>query len=747
MKIKRHGRSLAMLLSLALLMTIPAMAAGTMGDEIGGYNAQMISGVELARGVYWTGNDYRTENYIECAADSDVYPIAVSRDMLCSSGSLLAMAKQLEEEGMHVVAGINGDYFNLSSLVPVGIVVQDGVLRSSCDGVPAVGFNEDGSAVFGRPALDMQLHVGELSRRIATVNKLRGKGFALFTEDFAATTKNTGKGWDVICTADDALHMKGSVTLTVEEVLESGDAIEIPEGKLVLSLSEDADDWLKEALELLQPGTEFQIETSCAEDWEDVQSAVGSLYKLITEGEIESDLERGLSPRTAVGVKADGTLVLYTIDGRQSGHSVGATLEQVAKRMLELGCVEASVMDGGGSTNLSALLPGDASISQVNSPSEGRARNVVNFIFLVTELEPTGQVSRLAVYPLDGLQILSGASAPLTVKAVDANGFAAAVPSGVRLTVPPSIGAVRDGVFYAGGAGSGKITASAAGLESGELTVHVVDTPDELTVYGERYGKVVESLTLEPGQEVDLRVVAKANHLQLIADDLCFGWELEPEAGIVDETGHLTAAETDGEGVLTVYAGERAVYIPITVKRPVPFDDVREEDWFYDAVKYVYEQELLSGTGDGLFAPNSDMSRSMLVTVLWRMAGSPETDAETHFEDVKPEDWFAQAVSWAAETGVVNGVTPECFAPSDPLTREQIAAMLYRYHTIVCGMRAESGTLSDFPDGDAVSDWAKESVSWATAQKIISGRGGGRIQPVEKATRAEVATMIMRYLG
>lgn len=745
MKKLNHIRCLALLLSLTLLLSGTAFA-GSMGDGIGGYTVEMNTGVALTRGVYWAGSDYRTEHYIECAPGSAVYPVTVSGETLCSSASLAAMAAQLEEDGLHVIAGINGDYFNMTSLVPVGIVVQDGILRSSCDGVSAFGLREDGSAVLGRPALNMQLLLNGQSRPLATLNKSRGPGFALFTDDFAATTKNTGKGWDIICTLTGEIRTKCVLDLTVEEVLESDGAIEIPEGKVVLSLVEDADPWLTEMLDALQPETAFQIEISCDEDWEDVQYAVGSLHKLVTGGVMESGLEKSVGPRTAVGQKADGTLVLYTVDGRQSGHSLGASMEQLAQRMIELGCVEAGIMDGGGSTNLSAILPGDGILSQVNSPSGGSARKVVNYIFLVTEEKPTGTAERLALYPLEGLNMLVGAEAELTAKAADKNGYAAAVPNNVELTGAAQLGLLLGNVFHAKKAGTGKITASAPGLKAASVPVTVVDTPDELTVYGERYGKVVEELTLEPGQEVDLRAVAHSNHVQLIADDLCFGWELEPTAGTVDATGHLTASETEGEGVLTVWAGECAVYIPITVKRPVPFDDVQEDDWYYDAVKYVYEQELFSGTGDGLFTPNGEMNRAMLVTVLWRMSGMPQTTEQSKFEDVEMDAWYAQSVAWAAENGVVSGITETSFAPTQPLTREQIAAMLHRYHTKVLGESAESGALTDFPDGDAVSGWAVESVGWATREGIITGREGGYIQPTEPATRAEVAIMLMRYL-
>ena len=746
MKKKGLWRVFALILCAALL---PASAsAAVLGDRLGGYEAQMRPGVTLSRGSYWTGSDYRTENYVSCAPDCGVYPVAVSRETLCSSGSPAEAAALLEAEGLHVLAGVNGDYFNMTGLAPVGIVIRGGILRSSCDGVGAVGFDGNGGVLFGRPALDMELCVGGECVRIEALNKPRGAGIAVYTDDYAEKPLAVGEGVNVICTADEAFTASCTVSLTAEAVQET-ETLSVPAGKVVLSLSADADEGLRAFFGALTPETVFEICISCAEGWENVDSAVGSLYKLVTDGQVEPELEKTLSPRTAVGVRADGSLVLYTVDGRQSGYSVGATMEQTARRMKELGCVEAGALDGGGSTALAAVRPGESALSYVSQPSEGKARKVVNYIFLVCPDAPAGAAERLTLYPLEGLCRMKGASAALTVRASDRNGRACAVPDGTADAVRGGRGPVRDGVFTAKNAGSGSVSASCGSLRGASVPVTVAETPSELTVYGERYGKEVRSLTLEPGQEVDLTAEAKLNHVRLIADDLCFSWALSPEVGTVDETGHLTASAAGGDGVLTVSAGTRSVEIPIHVPRPVPFEDVAGGDWFYGAVKFVYENGLFSGTGENVFSPQESMSRAMLAAVLWRVSGTPEPDGEAPFADVPPEAWYASPVAWAAENGVVNGVSETEFSPDAPLTREQIAVMLYRYHTALRAgsAEAETGDLAAFPDGDAVSAWAAEAVGWAARTGIISGREDGSICPADSASRAEVAVMLMRYLS
>ena len=743
---KRISGFAALLACVALLLTLPATAL-SLGEPIGGYAAALVQGAELARGVYWTGGDYRTENYIERAPASGVYPIAAGWDTLSSRGSLFEMAERLEAEGKHVLAGVNGDFFNMRSGVPVGVVIENGLLRASCDGLAAVGFLPDGSTVIGRPALEMRLEVGGTEYPVTALNKPRSAAFALYTDEYAPTTMNEGAGRDYICTVSDELKTRCDVVLTVEDCLESDGPVTIPEGKLVLSLSGDANEWMRAAADGIEPGAALTLRIDCAPGWDEVDSAVGCLYKLVTEGKIEEKLERSLSPRTAVGVKADGTLVLYTVDGRQSGLSVGASLEQVASRMLELGCVEAGALDGGASTSLCAVRPGESSLTQINSPSEGSARDAANFVLLVTEDAPTGYAERLTLYPLDGLQMLVGARAPVTVKASDENGYPVQIPLSIKPEVTVGVGSVRSGVFFAERAGDGTITAAFGGLPKASIPVRVVESPDKLTVYGERYGREVKSLTLEPGQEVDLRAVAEHGHVKLLATDECFTWTLDPKAGEVDDTGHLTASATGGSGLLTVSAGDTYVEIEITVPRPIPFADVTKDDPYYEAVCYAYKNELFNGVDDDRFAPLKTMNRAMIVTVLWRVSGTPAPAASARFADVQPDSWYGEAVAWAAESGVVEGVSETEFRPIGDLTREQITAMLCRYDRLLHGETAGGGAFDGFPDAETVSAWAAESVAWAVGRGILTAREDGLLHPGSPATRAEVAEMLMRYLG
>ena len=495
----------------------------------------------------------------------------------------------------------------------------------------------------------------------------------------------------------------------------------------------------------LTEGDTLTLRVSCAPGWENVESAVCILYPLIENGQLldTQGASAGVAPRTAVGIRADGSVVLYTVDGRQSGYSIGAGLGTVAKRLQELGCITAGALDGGASTQLRAVLPGETELGAINRPSGSTARNVVNYIFLVTDAKPTGTPARLALYPLD-IDALPGAEIPLTVKAVDENGYPAPVPGDIAWGITGGLGKVVDGVYYAEGNGSGVLTVFASGVASASIPLSVIAEPESLSVYGEQYGKQISSLTLEPGQEVDLTARAIANHVVLDSTDNCFVWSLDPSVGTVDDTGHLTPGNTSGSGTLTVHVGSLTERIPITVQTGLPFRDVSAADPRFDAMKYVYDHQLFNGTGDNAFEPDAIMTRGMLVTVLWRMNGEPAVESWPDFRDVSKDDWYGPAVAWAVERGIVEGISSTQFAPLDELTKEQIVTILWRYDGEPEARKTELSEASLI----GVSPYAREAMLWAlTPEHRLLDRENENSAPQAAMSRSGVADVLMRYLS
>ncbi len=184
--------------------------------------------------------------------------------------------------------------------------------------------------------------------------------------------------------------------------------------------------------------------------------------------------------------------------------------------------------------------------------------------------------------------------------------------------------------------------------------------------------------------------------------------------------------------------------VPSEEEAALGFMDVAESDWFFNSVKYAKENKLMSGISETEFAPNASVTRAMLVVVLHRIEGEPKT-GDAAFSDVASGQWYTNAVAWAANEGIVNGVGNGKFAPNADITREQIATILYKYSQKKNPVEAASiGIIA--PDRDKISDWAVEGMSWAVAEKLITGKDGGVLDPGGKATRAEIATILMRFL-
>lgn len=172
-----------------------------------------------------------------------------------------------------------------------------------------------------------------------------------------------------------------------------------------------------------------------------------------------------------------------------------------------------------------------------------------------------------------------------------------------------------------------------------------------------------------------------------------------------------------------------------------PFTDVRPGDWFHDSVKYMYESGLMIGTDSTLFSPEVITTRGMFATILWRLEGSPSPQKAAGFADVRAGDYFFDAVAWASEQGVVLGYSDTSFGPNDPISREQAAAMLYRY----AGSPAAANHLRGFSDASAASDYAVSALSWAVERRIMQGKGDGILDPGGNAVRAEIAAMVERF--
>lgn len=224
---------------------------------------------------------------------------------------------------------------------------------------------------------------------------------------------------------------------------------------------------------------------------------------------------------------------------------------------------------------------------------------------------------------------------------------------------------------------------------------------------------------------------------------------------VTDSSGKEVAVTPNDDGTYTFVQPSGKVTITVTFRQlnsvsdcprdescpMAPFIDADRDAWYHDGVHYCVEHGLMMGTSQTTFAPDIVTTRGMIVTILWRLEGSPIVDASLDFDDVKAEDWYGEAVRWADSVGVVTGYGNGKFGPNDTITREQMAAMLWRY----AGSPKVDGTLASFTDGAQTSSWAQSAMIWAVEQGLIAGVGNDQLEPTGQATRAQAATILMRF--
>ena len=227
------------------------------------------------------------------------------------------------------------------------------------------------------------------------------------------------------------------------------------------------------------------------------------------------------------------------------------------------------------------------------------------------------------------------------------------------------------------------------------------------------------------------------------------GYELD-ELTVTDKNGDSVKLTDKGDGKYTfkMPASKVTVEAVFTAAKVegLPFTDVTSGDWFYDAVAYVYDKGMMEGTTDTTFAPTMNLTRSMIAQVLYNLEERPEAPGAAGFTDVAAGAWYADAVNWAAARGIVKGYDTGAFGPEDSVTREQLAAILYRYAQAKGYDTTQGGmAVREFSDSASISDWAQTAMSWAVNAQVLSGKGNGVLDPQGTATRAEVAQMLMNF--
>ena len=222
------------------------------------------------------------------------------------------------------------------------------------------------------------------------------------------------------------------------------------------------------------------------------------------------------------------------------------------------------------------------------------------------------------------------------------------------------------------------------------------------------------------------------------------GYELT-SLTVTDRSGNRVTVTANPDGTYRfVMPASQVTVSAAFAPAQLPFTDVTEANWYYDEVYYVWANGLMQGTSATTFGPNVDTTRAMVVTILWRLEGEPASGYDMDYSDVAGGAWYAGAVRWATEHGIVNGSEGQ-FYPGGIVTREQLAAMLYRYAQYKGYDLTAGGDLSGFADAGAVSGWAETSLAWAVGQGLLQG-SDSQVDPQGSAIRAQTAAILMRFM-
>ena len=304
----------------------------------------------------------------------------------------------------------------------------------------------------------------------------------------------------------------------------------------------------------------------------------------------------------------------------------------------------------------------------------------------------------------------------------------------------PSVAKVENGVVTALACGTAVITATTQ--DGNHTATCAVTVRPDIPPANPNYRITVEAT--QGGTVTADPTAAKAGTTVTLTPVPDRGYQVGAVA-VTDRFGDAVAVTEQADGTYTFTMPNGQVTVTVTFEQaPLPFHDVTEGDWFYDAVRCAYENSLMDGVGDNLFAPNSQTTRAQLVTILHRLAGQPAVSGDLIFTDVEAGTWYADAVAWAAENGIVNGTTDTTFAPGEDITREQLVTVLYRYAESKGYDVSASADLSGYPDAGQVQDYAQPAMAWAVAEGIVEGVDGN-LNPTGDATRAQIATILMRF--
>ncbi|MCL2367232.1 MAG: phosphodiester glycosidase family protein [Oscillospiraceae bacterium] len=756
--------SLALIIILSLMLSVISVAFA-LGDVVYTDTRMLADNLELRNSISWHGTHGRTEHFaLTMTGAGDARPIIMKGDTVFGTTRISSMVDIAQNRGFNVLAAVNADFFfPAHGGVPMGIVIEDGVYLSSPGGRNAVVFGDDGRVdVVSSPTVwkslfnmggNTQVNNEGQSVSLSQFNKPRTDlgGMVLYSEVFSTvSTRTASPGWYVrFRILEGVPSVSGTMMLEVVEASVSETAPAIGAGYLILTAAEASN--LQHEFEKFAVGDRVRLTTSVTDSrLANARYATGGGYILVADGVRAdpanwSNALRNRAPRTAIGVRADGSIIVMVVDGRNAEHSVGVTLDELTDEMLRQGAVFAVNFDGGGSSAMSVRVPGEGNATTISRPSDGSERGCATYLLFVTDATPGGPARNLGLRN-NGVIVLAGSSVDLSLVATDAGYMPAGVPGDVQVTTQASDAHI-DGLRFTAGSVAGAdrlrlFSPSTGALGYGE--VFVLNSPTSISVRRAGTTTPLTSVTASPGDILEFDVVASFYRRAVISQIHAFDFTVSGDIGEMIAPGVFQVAETIAQnGIIMVSAGNRSVNIAVEISG---FADMTNH-WARAYAEFLASAGITMGISPTEYGPEREMLRGDFILMLYRAAGAPAVDGSSGFHDVPEDAYFAQAMAWAESVGVVGGAGTGLFEPLAPLSRASAFTFTYRALSVI-GIDVQSGTYEDlmpFPDADQVADFAVVPTATLIRLGIVEG-SNGQLIPDSTLTRAQMAKVLSMVL-
>ena len=783
-------QSIALLLCLALVLGTVFAAVPGAGETVD------LETTQIAANTFYTthqllqnGKDKQQAFYVKYTPGSGIMPVAAYGNRLYGRSTITNIAKYLETNGNFVMAGINADFFSFETGLPFGPVVISRALKSSDAGYNAIAFSDTGAAYIGKPGYKITLTTNTGDVNVDHYNKLPSKwGLYLLSEDFGDGTKAKAMGTDIIfeILGSEGRDVRVNQTkwLKIVDITRSDFSVKIPENHLILR----ADDLVGADLSKFVLGENVTLNVTTQNyEFADAAQVIGAGEILIKEGQIQPQANSEVHPRSALGIKQNGEVILYEIDGRQSGYSKGLTLTDLAHELASLGCVDAVNLDGGGSSALIMRPLGSKELVVPTKPSDGSLRTCANYLMLVNTLPRISDPIKIHIQPNNPVVFINS-DLQLSHILTDANYYPVDGNHSVDYQVLANElgGAITPaGLFSAPGAPGNVLVEAWSGIGYGSKIVKVVDTLGSLAAYSSN-GQISE-IKLAPGESIDVNMRGYLNGKEIGLSDRACTFTTDANYATVTAAGVLSALGNSDQTKtkLTVSAGGQTLEIPVTISKmgapviqmstaDIQGDTFKLEATVTDSSGKPLEKSRVAVSLDGKAVDFEYNTSTGTATInganygggLHRLTVSAEDNFGNRarksaninssaaltgsFADIGTT-WAKDYIIFAANKGLVQGQTAggkSYFYPDRGLTRAEFAAIICRFLNINPDDYAT--TPLTFADNDKIPQWAQNYVKAAYDKKLITGRAAGnKVTFDANATisRAEMITIMGRTFG